>query len=434
MRHRNGRSISFFTFISLTAAHCSPPATTDAGNDAASDITAPTDVRPDADAGGDTADDVMDSGGIDVTPPIDAGDDTATSETGVDVPADTGLPATMLPVDCRLADATTHAECTTIGTGASGNLVAPFHFGIYDSTLGAFYVTGANAILRVGRADHRRTVLSGTYTDPTSGAMTAGTGPLWDPDGLIAVRKMSGGSLLAMTTTGFYTVATSSGARTLYRTLPDVSPNTIRFEGRFAIDASDNIYVALGAGSAGAGVGIARLTQTTFDVVSLSGAADTTRNRGTGPSDDAAAYASLQLDAGVLYAVNSHANTLMSFDPATGARTVVSDPAGGIGSDTDGHMHAIASATGDQSLVIDGMRGVAIAHDTQVTTSSGDRAFASPFFTDATEMRRPENAIGHLDGTAIYVDSRRQFVYEVYGATIRAAELSSGNFNYVIAE
>lgn len=387
--------------------------------------------------------------------------DTTSSSSGD--PSEDLFPATKLPVDCRPENQKAYdgpndeaPECHgPIGSGESLLLAGASSFsgsGIidayYDAPLDAFIVAGYGAVMKVTHAGVA-SMISGEYEDPANGPMKVGDGPTWPTSTIVAIRRMSDGKAIVMAEDGFYTVDVATGARAFYRDYAGVpAENHIRLEGEFALDPSDNIYVALARTTNDGGVGALQFTKSDAKVITLSGAGDPSRNVGMGPDDGVSGYASIQYYDGKVWLLNEDRDSLVKVTIETGQRQVVSS--GQVGKDLPDNdenlVYLIAGeAAGAISLIFDSSKNVAYTiannyanqyghYQTKIDLTNGDRSYINEwfayyrqngFFSDAYE--------GTVFGKPIWLDEKNQLLYTTsYGVGIRVIELATGNYNWII--
>lgn len=381
----------------------------------------------------------------DDTPPGDDDDDDDD-----DVDAGNKLPPTTLPIDCRLKENNANPEKThnlrcrvyqgdpPVGAGPRKSQTGTWINGFFDTTRDVFFINSGKAIVKVDRTTGDRSIVTGVYEDPQTGPKKVGSGPEWTLNSIFFIRPEQTGKIFVMASEGIFVVDPADGARTLRRNYAGKpAENQIRIEGFFAVDngtaGQESFYVALTRQSAGGGVGILKLPSNgAGEVVTLSGAVDTGRNKGGGVSYDVAGYNAVNFHNGRVFMVNGDDDNLMSVDLATGDRLIVSDSERKVGEDTDGYSHGIGSLAGGD-LLIDKANNTAYAFSTKIDLANGNRSYLCPFFRPVGETARPENAID-VNGTLLHVDATKGIMYDLGDDFIRVIEPASGNFNYITRE
>jgi hypothetical protein len=324
------------------------------------------------------------------------GDDTTSPPPGSDAGT---ASATLLAVDCRdsanihdehCVAPTTYGTTKTIGAGPHFvDTIDQVHRGFTDGNriiAGLGVGVGVGAILAVDVTTGDRTVISG----PGVGTGTA-LPEIWDvqagPDGWYALAK---GSVWRVDPkTGNRTKVWDQTTSTSCKFLPAADFTYGSYTGGFTVASDATIYMpilTLATGGSG-GDGIIALKGTTCTLVSHTGDPKTS-NRGTGPNALGIVNQMFFRNGELLIL---HGSVLVTVDPKTGNRVLVSNDTPDIGIVGSGPQ------LGDSSMAI-GLDGksawTACNHAgdgayVSVDLTTGDRAAIDPYWSTPLAIGRP---------------------------------------------
>jgi hypothetical protein len=355
-------------------------------------------------------------------------------------------------VDCRDANARANdPHCGGIASAVLGKGLKPSMQGPFGADIGGGFVDGNRLLLAVNISigmpntygvvlavdlmSGDRTVVSGKYSDPSTGDQTVGTGPALA--GCNDVQKAPDGSYWASVSADQGTgssprylmkIDATSGNRTQLWTdggngiqCTNTSVKYVVDAGSIAVGADGSAYYAFAANPQPAGYGIIKLNPkgnscTLVTAVQATNAGD---NRGTGPNNFNEVK-SLRLDAsGSLWAVDGETNTLWKVDVATGNRArVSSNDASHLVGNGSLDVGASGLALGVQAsdkiwtvgTYVSGGGGGAL---TAIDPTTGDRS--GPTAADvAGPVNLESNGIWHYPGKSWLILSSQSFAVVVF--------------------
>lgn len=273
--------------------------------------------------------------------------DAGAAGSGAQVPdAAVVVPLGPFPIDCSATANQMTPRCArpslvpagTLGEGpatvnpGSGNL----HGGFIDGArlIAAVAYSGAPAtgyVLAVDLATGNRTMVSGYYNDPANGRVMMGAGPDW---GTVHDVQRGPDGFYAITSVGVYRVDPANGMRTLVidhaNTATRCTVGTTRAIPRkdeLAVGPDKSIYLALSNSPAGTGTGLVAVKAGVCRIVSLGGG-PTGSAVGSGATMTSGYFRSIRFHEAKIWAVEFQSQSLMTIDPANGARVRVSASGG----------------------------------------------------------------------------------------------------------
>jgi hypothetical protein len=290
-------------------------------------------------------------------------------------------------------------------------------------------------IMRVDLRTGDRAVVSGTYSDPATGAKTVGTGPEFGNVGDVQKGPDGAWYVYAITDTRrIMKVDPATGARTLVGT---ISEGICRFAlgggpgsslTRMNVVAPDEFLVTFDQASPARGILRVKMSggAGTCTVLTGTSASDKTFERGSGPPI-LSPLAGVSLYQGSIYAVDTTAGALLKIDPATGDRIKVSSTTDKLGSGAFPIRRGFLAIRGKTATQFGTGAGTSPpgtnSFHTTISLETGDRT-GSPRMGDGPAITASEN-------DPAWAHATWPFLILTNGDSIVLYDPATGNRNYL---